>query len=77
MNISNYWFETGIPTFLINLIKEQNVYIPDYEKIEARETLFSTYDIERLRVLPLMFLSGYLTIKGYKEERKCLPQGEE
>ncbi len=75
MSTSNYWFETGTPTFLINFIKEQNVYIPDYERMEVSETLFSTYDTERLSVLPLMFQTGYLTIKGYKEERRSLPQG--
>ncbi len=60
---------------MINLIKEQDIYIPDYERMEVSETLFSTYDIERLRVLPLMFQTGYLTIKGYEERTRLYELG--
>ena len=59
----NYWFETGTPTFLVNLIKENNYYIPDIENLELRESGFSTYDIEDLRIEPLLFQTGYITIK--------------
>ncbi len=64
-SIENYWFETGTPTFLINLIKEQNIYIPEYEHFKADEFMFSTYELSDLNPLPLMFQSGYLTIKDY------------
>ena len=67
-NIRNYWFETGTPTFLINLIKEQNINIPKYEKLDVSETLFSIYEISNLNVLPLMFQSGYLTIRDYESD---------
>ncbi len=74
-SIENYWFETGTPTFLINLIKKQNIYIPEYETLEARESLFSTYELSKLSVLPLMFQSGYLTIKGYDNRSKVYELG--
>ncbi len=74
-SIENYWFETGTPTFLINLIKKQNIYIPEYETLEARESLFSTYELSKLSVLPLMFQSGYLTIKGYDNRSKVYKLG--
>ena len=64
-SIENYWFETGTPTFLINLIKEQNIYIPEYENFRADEFMFSTYELSDLNPLPLMFQSGYLTIRDY------------
>ena len=67
-SIENYWFETGTPTFLINLIKEQNIYIPEYENLQVSEALFSTYELSNLNPLPLMFQSGYLTIRGYEED---------
>ncbi len=67
-SIENYWFETGTPTFLINLIKEQNINIPKYEKLEVSEALFSVYEISKLNVLPLMFQSGYLTIRDYESD---------
>ncbi len=67
-SIENYWFETGTPTFLINLIKEKNIYIPEYENLQVSEALFSTYELSNLNPLPLMFQSGYLTIRGYEED---------
>jgi hypothetical protein len=57
----NYWFETGTPTFLINLSKKQHLY--DFENIKVEESGLSAYDIENLRLIPLMFQTGYLTIK--------------
>ncbi|MDZ7896512.1 MAG: AAA family ATPase [Arcicella sp.] len=57
----NYWFETGTPTFLINLSKNQYLY--DFEGIKVEASGLSAYDIENLRLIPLMFQTGYLTIK--------------
>ncbi len=61
----NYWFESGTPTFLPNLLKEQNYNIPTLEKIEMRDFQFSTYDIDNLVPEAVMFQTGYLTIKDY------------
>jgi hypothetical protein len=63
LSFNNYWFETGSPTFLINLLKEKNFFLPNLEKIEADKDLFSEYDIENLNIEPLLFQTGYLTIK--------------
>jgi hypothetical protein len=57
----NYWFETGTPTFLINLSKKQHLY--DFENIKVEVMGLDAYDIENLRLIPLMFQTGYLTIK--------------
>lgn len=62
---SNFWFETGSPTFLIKLITERDYDIQAIEKMELSELSFSTYEIENLEILPLLFQSGYLTIKEY------------
>ncbi len=74
-SIENYWFETGTPTFLINLIKEQNIYIPEYEKLKADEYMFSTYELSDLSTLPLMFQSGYLTIRDYDKRLRLYELG--
>ena len=58
----NYWFETGTPTFLINLLKKNQYYIPDIENIEASETLIGAFDIDFIRPENLLFQAGYLTI---------------
>ena len=63
----NYWYETGTPTFLLNLIKSQDYPIPEVEKLELDESSFSTYEIENLRIEALLFQTGYLTIAGHDE----------
>jgi hypothetical protein len=62
----NYWFDTGTPTFLINLSKENHLY--DFEGVKISPNRLGSYDIEKLQIIPLMFQTGYLTIKEYIEE---------
>jgi hypothetical protein len=57
----NYWFETGTPTFLVDLLKKSPL---NMDQLSAPETLFSVYDVEQLSPLPLMVQTGYLTIKS-------------
>jgi len=56
----NYWFETGTPSFLIDLFKTQPL-LP--EKLEMPESAFSVYEPDRLDLLPLMVQTGYLTLR--------------
>lgn len=58
----NFWFETGTPTFLLKLMREQQVYKLD--NLTVSEQAFSSYDIEHLQILPILFQTGYLTIKS-------------
>jgi len=66
--IKHYWFETGTPTFLLELMKEKNYDIRNLEKLKLHSAAFSTYEVENLRVEPLLFQTGYLTIKDYNEK---------
>ena len=61
----NFWFETGTPTFLINLSKKTKMV--DFDGIEISPVNLGSYDIEKLQLLPLMFQTGYLTLKSYNE----------
>ena len=65
---ANYWFETGTPTFLIKLIRERNYDVKQIDTLEMDELSFGSYEIEDLKVVPLLFQTGYLTIKGYEKE---------
>lgn len=65
---ANYWFETGTPTFLINLLRANNYPVAKLEKLVLKEIDFNTYDLENLDIVPLLFQTGYLTIKGYEKE---------
>ncbi len=60
-----YWFETGTPTFLTELMKKESFAPKDMEKLSCISTDFSTYEVENLSALPILFQSGYLTIKDY------------
>jgi len=63
-----YWYETGTPTFLINLIVKQKINIIDLTNMRVGYEDFRKYDIETMRAEPLLYQSGYLTIKDYDEE---------
>jgi hypothetical protein len=67
---SNYWFESGTPTFLIKLIKQNGQLPQDIENIWVNEYAFGSYEIETLDLIPILFQAGYLTIKEYKSERR-------
>ena len=63
----NYWFETGTPTYLVELLKNNHY---DLERMAHEETdadvLNSIYGDEE--PIPVIFQSGYLTIKEYDKE---------
>jgi hypothetical protein len=63
----HYWFETGTPSFLLKLLKQKEYPVTNLEKLEVKSSDFSSYDIDRLRVEPLLYQTGYLTIKEYDE----------
>jgi len=67
---SNYWFETGTPTFLIKLLKEQGYELEQLQSLRLSELAFSTYELEQLAIAPLLFQTGYLTIKEYDHTRR-------
>jgi len=59
----NYWFETGTPTFLIDVIKERRYFIPNLAKLEVGEEMINSFHIENIKVETLLFQAGYLTIE--------------
>ncbi len=65
---SNYWFETGTPTFLIKLLKVKNYPVQNFERIEASAGELGQFDIENIDLKTLLFQTGYLTIKSYDAE---------
>jgi len=58
-----YWFETGTPSFLIKLFKDNNYYLPDLENLVVGEEILPNLDIDNFFPENLLFQSGYLTIK--------------
>ncbi|MBF0469014.1 MAG: ATP-binding protein [Desulfamplus sp.] len=62
-NFKSYWFETGTPTFLVDMIREKKYHLPDLENIEVSEQVLNTFDVGNIPIESLMFQTGYLTIK--------------
>ena len=59
----NYWFETGTPSFLVELIKKNSYFIPRFEGLCVNKSLLNSFDIQNLNLETILFQSGYLTIK--------------
>jgi len=67
-DINDYWFETGTPTFLVKMLKDLNFDLTLLEKdvnILAR-SIFD-YRVGGSDPIPLLYQTGYLTIKNYNE----------
>ena len=65
-----YWFESGTPTFLLKLIKSRGYDVPQLERLNLDELAFSTYELDKLEIVPLLFQTGYLTIKSYNRQTR-------
>ena len=66
----DYWFETGTPTFLIELLKEHGYRLPDLNKEQVSAIVMSRMDSAPTNLIPIIYQTGYLTIKGYDERFK-------
>lgn len=64
--LGNYWFQTGTPTFLVELLKESDYDLRTLmDGVEMDVNAFSEYRADANNPIPLIYQSGYLTIKGY------------
>lgn len=63
--LGQYWFDSGSPTFLINLVKHRNYLLGNLEG--ARRNARKLNDIETIKhdIIPLLYQAGYLTLIDY------------
>lgn len=62
----NYWFESATPSFLIKKLRKKAFVIEDFENdIESDESELKDYRTDNTDPVPLLYQSGYLTIKSY------------
>lgn len=66
--LGSYWFETGTPTYLVELLKKHNYNLSDLEKEEPTADELNSIDSDSTNPIPVIYQSGYLTIKGYDKE---------
>ncbi len=57
-----YWFETGTPTFLVDLIYSRQLSSSSLEDIQISDTFMGSFDVDAVEPEPLLFQTGYLTI---------------
>ena len=66
--LRSFWFETGTPTFLVELLKLNNYNLESLTKEVAFDDTLSGVDSMYTNPIPILYQSGYLTIKGYDKE---------
>ncbi len=68
LDFGNYWFSTGTPTFLIDLIKRQKVLPETFENLKIADLAGSSGQASNLPLLPLLYQTGYLTLSRVVRE---------
>ena len=72
----SYWFATGTPTFLVKFLKEAHYFIPDLDgNVVLNEDGLQTYRAVAQDPFPILFQSGYLTIKKYDAKYRLYSLG--
>ena len=66
--IGSYWFETGTPTYLVELMKLHHYPVEEIEHIVTSGPVLDSIDAASTDPVPVIYQSGYLTIKDYNAE---------
>lgn len=65
MKFGNYWFETGTPSYLVKLLKRDHYDLHRMAHEETDADVLNSIDSASQNPIPVIYQSGYLTIKGY------------
>lgn len=68
MKFGSYWFETGTPTYLVELLKAHHYDLHCMAHVETDADILNSVDSASTNPIPVIYQSGYLTIKGFEEE---------
>lgn len=63
----DYWFKANTHTFLIDILKKHDYCITDLNKAQVKANMMNNVDFN---LIPVIYQSGYLTIKSYDERFK-------
>ena len=66
----SYWFSSGTPTYLIKMMRKFKVMPTNISKMYAKSSAFDAPTENMTAITPLLYQSGYLTIKGYDKFSK-------
>jgi len=65
-----YWYRSGTPTLLTDLINSQNIDLTNLNNMQVGYDDFDAFDIEEMEPAPLLYQTGYLTITDYDEKEE-------
>lgn len=68
LRFGSYWFETGTPTYLVELLQRDDYVLPNLTEEVATADVLNSIDSFSSNPIPVIYQSGYLTIKGYDPE---------
>ena len=64
-SLKNFWYGTGTPTYLLTLLQNNHYDLKELDGVKVSAEDISEVDSPRTSPVPMMYQSGYLTIKGY------------
>lgn len=68
MEFGSYWFETGTPTYLVELLKRDHYDLHRLAHEQTDVDVLNSIDSTSKNPIPVIYQSGYLTIKDYNKE---------
>ena len=69
LELNDYWYATGTPTFLVKYLQTLNYFLPDLEHdVEMGMSGLQVSPIEAKSPIPILFQAGYLTIREYRPD---------
>ena len=71
----DYWFETGTPSFLVYLLKQADYNLNNLQEEMVSADILNSVDSMSKNPIPVIYQSGYLTIKDYDREFKIYRLG--
>ena len=78
--IDSYWFASGTPSYLIEMMRKFNIMPSEIGNNRALASAFDAPTESMKSILPLLYQSGYITIKGYNSASRLytldIPNGE-
>jgi hypothetical protein len=65
---NNYWFTTGTPSYLVYLLKKYHYNLEKMDGVTIGATALNSVGVQSSNPIPVIYQSGYLTIKSYNAE---------
>ena len=74
-DIMNFWFSTGTPTMLVNVMRQHNISLQQIEHYQASLERFDAPTERITDPIPVLYQSGYLTLKEYNPQTRKFTLG--